>query len=239
MFTPNEKLRGIALRILSNIRILCTEGITSFEVCKTPAHNKITSKKLKELDFDLRSKAGFSYIWMDKTLYFLEICNSSNVNKLASKLEVDKNELVWDKKHITEEMWNQDVPRIFYASLRESVANHSPGKVLFREKRKFIFPDISFGDDLKGLMHGLLVSSYRVDKSGLALSADYIRNRTDNRSEKQYIGLLTPDRRWHRTETLLDQMVPNQGLGIQMGGNELRIPSKSLSLKLKERKKIE
>ena len=229
----------VALKILSNIRVLCKEGITELVAYRPSKVPKLSSKKLSKLDYKLRIEAGFSYLWTKNSLHFVEVNKPSNRGFLVSELGITKGELTRVKVDVSEEMWSVDIPRLFYASIREAACNQSPGKVLLRDTRKILFPDVSFNDDIDGVRHGLLISSYRVDTSGIAFSADYIRDREDDTSENPYLKLLSPRERWSRTEALLEQMIPRQGLTIQLGGVELSIPPKSLSLDLREESEVE
>lgn len=167
----------------------------------------------------------------------MEVYNPSKIEVLASKIKLKKNDFVRTKVVLDDHMWEQSVPRLIYSAIREAACKHSPCNIGPRGTRALMFPDISFKNDIDEVLNGLLITIHRVDENGVALSADYIRQHKDIKSELPALKHPNPDDRWDRVETLLDQLIPNNGLPFHVGGYNLTLSSESVSMKLKEERR--
>ncbi len=80
-------------------------------------------------------------------------------------------------------------------------------------------------------MHGLEFHVYRVDKSGLSVTVDYISHLSDDYIE-QKIELLSPSERSTMVSKLMDQVVPANGLPFCFGGIDFLFPYEQVVLDL-------
>jgi len=191
-----------------------------------------SSKELRELDFKIRIESGFTHIWLDNELSYVQISDKSNLKNLANLLEISDDSIKRSVVDITEDSWNSLIPRLVYLSIREAADRKSPGEVWIRGENNQIFiSGLGLRDFPEGLMHGLQFHVYRIDKSGLSIAVDYISHQPDGDSE-QRSELLSPAERSTMISKLMDQVVPANGLPFCFGGIDFLFPYEQVVLDL-------
>lgn len=223
------------MRIVSNIRVICTSGLFELEIYRTTKVQGLDSTKIANMDWKSRKDAGFSRLFIDNILHFVEIYRPNQPKELLALIRgvTPRASIVLTSVKVTPEMWNTDIPRLVYNSIRESAYNCSPDEILLKkDSRRIYFPEMVFDDD--AFIHGLQLSMLKVDDSGLAISADYISTSREGVSTNTRASRLGPGERWERTEILLEHLIPAGGLPLFIGGNEFVISSKSVVLDLEE-----
>jgi len=216
-----------------NIRKIIGSNLESLEAWCPRDDTRIPQNRLYRMSWKLRKETGFSHLFADGIPHFVEIYQPSRRKGIVPCLEERYQSLSLAPAEIVinNEMWETDLRRLFYNAVRESAQRRGPGQVyLPPDRRKIFFPEPPFKSS-KNYLDGLELSLLRVNKSDMALLVDYFREKKEDYSGR----LPKPPKSGERhdfIERLLEQIIPQQGLPIFIGGNKLTISGQSISLKL-------